>query len=120
MSTASTDGSVTPAGQLVPARLAAVIGGVTLRERYRIGNLPVPHRGMGEVWQARDVLLDRQGVVKFLTSHTGADPVRRFRREALLTARLTHPGAPRIFDLGEHAGRPYLVLELIDGVTLAD
>ncbi len=46
--------------------------------------------------------------------------LRRFRREALLTARLDHPGVPAVYDLGEHHGRPYLVLQKIDGITLAD
>jgi hypothetical protein len=48
------------------------------------------------------------------------DLVRRFHREALLTARLDHPGVPAVYDLGEQGGRPYLVLQRIEGITLAD
>lgn len=91
-----------------------------LNERYRLDRYPLAHNGMGEVWTARDTRLDRPVIVKFLTITSDVDLTRRFAREARLTARLDHPGVPRVFDLGEHQGRPYLVLEKIDGVTLAD
>ncbi|WP_233606637.1 serine/threonine-protein kinase [Micromonospora sp. Llam0] len=79
------------------------------------------HKGMGEVWPARDILLERQVIVKFVDPATlDPDMVRRFRREALLTARLDHPGVPAIHDLGDHEGQPYVVLQRIDGTTLTD
>ncbi|WFE59284.1 serine/threonine-protein kinase [Micromonospora sp. WMMD712] len=79
------------------------------------------HKGMGEVWPARDTLLDRQVIVKFVSATLPApEAVRRFRREALLTARLDHPGVPAVYDLGHEAGRPYVVFQKIDGLTLAD
>ena len=46
--------------------------------------------------------------------------MRRFRREALLTARLDHPGVPAVYDLGEHDGHPYVVLQKINGIALSD
>ncbi|MFY1670222.1 protein kinase domain-containing protein [Plantactinospora sp. WMMB334] len=76
---------------------------------------------MAEVWPARDTLLDRPVVVKVVNAAgLNAELVRRIRREALLTARLDHPGVPAIHDLGEYDGRPYVVLEKIDGIDLAD
>jgi hypothetical protein len=76
---------------------------------------------MGQVWRAQDTLLDRPVIVKFVdAAMLDADLVRRFRREALLTARLDHPGVPTVHDLGEHAGQPYVVLQSIDGITLTD
>jgi len=92
-----------------------------LKDRYVVGRLPLAHNGMGEVWPARDTLLDRAVIVKSINpSLMDADLARRFRREALLTARLTHPGVPSVFDLGEHGGRPYLVLQRIEGIALSD
>lgn len=92
-----------------------------LKDRYALGRFPLAHHGMGEVWPARDILLERDVIVKVIAgSSMEAELVRRFRREALLTARLAHPGVPAVFDLGEHKGRPYLVLERIDGVPLDD
>ncbi|WP_307804505.1 serine/threonine-protein kinase, partial [Micromonospora echinofusca] len=95
--------------------------GTSLKDRYRLGRLPLAHKGMGEVWPAQDLLLDRPVIVKFVNpTMMDADLVRRFRREALLTARLDHPGVPAVYDLGEHAGRPYVILQKIKGVTLTD
>lgn len=96
------------------------MAGGTLNDRYQLDRYPVAHSGMAEVWPARDVRLDRPVIIKILTSTANVDLVRRFRREALLHSRLTHPGVPRIFDMHHQDGRPYLVLEKIDGVTLAD
>ncbi|WBB79290.1 protein kinase [Micromonospora sp. WMMD882] len=95
--------------------------GTNLKNRYTLGRYPLAHKGMGEVWPARDVLLDRQVIVKVVDSaRMDADLLRRFRREALLTVRLEHPGVPAVYDLDSHDGRPYVVLERIDGITLAD
>jgi hypothetical protein len=76
---------------------------------------------MGEVWPAHDTVLDRPVIVKFVNSATmSVDLARRFRREALLTARLDHPGVPAIYDLDDHHGRPYLVMQRIEGTSLSD
>ncbi|WP_229403581.1 serine/threonine-protein kinase [Micromonospora okii] len=95
--------------------------GEQLKERFTLGRYPLAHKGMGEVWPARDTLLDRPVIVKFVSAAgLNAEAVRRFRREALLTARLDHPGVPAVYDLGQQAGRPYVVLQKIDGITLTD
>ncbi|MEU7874308.1 serine/threonine-protein kinase [Dactylosporangium sp. NPDC049140] len=75
---------------------------------------------MADVWTARDTVLDREVIVKVGPAGMDADLLRRFTREALLTARLIHPGVPTIHDFDMHDGRPYLILEKINGPTLAD
>lgn len=98
-----------------------MVPGTSLKDRYRLGRFPLAHKGMGEVWPAQDTLLDRPVIVKFVdATRLDRDLLRRFRREALLTARLDHPGVPAVYDLGEHDGQPYVVLQKIDGITLAD
>jgi serine/threonine protein kinase len=77
---------------------------------------------MGEVRRARDTVLDREVAVKLLSPAFAQDAsVReRFSREARLVARLSHPGIVTVFDSGVEDGRPYIVMELVDGITLAD
>ncbi|MBQ1052184.1 serine/threonine protein kinase [Micromonospora sp. C51] len=99
--------------------LSPVVPSTSLKDRYRLARYPLAHKGMSEVWPAHDALLDRPVIVKFVAA-TDLDLVRRFRREALLTARLDHPGVPAVYDLGEHAGHPYAVLQKINGVALSD
>ncbi|MEU5725000.1 serine/threonine-protein kinase [Micromonospora sp. NPDC047738] len=96
-----------------------MVAGASLKNRYNVSRLPLAHKGMGEVWTAHDTLLDR-GVIVKVVSALSDDLVRRFRREALLTARLDHPGVPAVYDLGEHNGLPYVVLQKVDGITLSD
>ncbi|MER7002762.1 serine/threonine-protein kinase, partial [Dactylosporangium sp. NPDC000555] len=100
-------------------KLTDVMADARLKGRYVVDRLPLAHSGMGEVWRAWDTLLDRPVIVKSLAA-TNSDLALRFRREALLTARLDHPGVPAIFDLGEDHGRLFLVLQRIEGITLAD
>jgi eukaryotic-like serine/threonine-protein kinase len=78
--------------------------------------------GMGEVYLARDTRLDRQVAIKALPDHLASDSDRlaRFQREAKVLASLSHPGIGAIYGLEESAGRQYLVLEFVDGETLAD
>lgn len=77
--------------------------------------------GMGVVYEARDTALGRRVAVKLLRPEVrDAGLVARFRREAEAVARLTHPNVVPIHAVGEWAGRPYLVLELVPGGTLAD
>ncbi|MEV0609522.1 protein kinase [Polymorphospora rubra] len=98
-----------------------MVSGTSLKDRYLVGRFPVPHRGLGEVWRAYDTLLERPVIVKLVGAGTmDRDLIRRFRRETLLTARLDHPGVPAVYDLGEHEGRPYVVLEYIAGLNLTD
>ncbi|MFI6229264.1 protein kinase [Micromonospora echinospora] len=94
---------------------------MSLKDRYTLGRYPLAHKGMGEVWPARDTQLDRAVIVKFVsTARLNADLMRRLRREALLTARLDHPGVPAVYAFDQHAGLPYVVLQKVEGITLAD
>ena len=74
---------------------------------------------MGEVYKARDTRLDRVVAIKILPS---ADPElrQRFEREAKTIASLTHPHICTLFDVGHEAGTDYLVMEYLEGETLAD
>ena len=78
--------------------------------------------GMGEVWQARDTKLDRDVALKVLPEAFTADPDRlaRFEREAKMLASLNHPNIGSIYGLEEAEGVRALVLELVEGPTLAD
>ena len=77
--------------------------------------------GMGEVYKAKDTRLDRTVAIKVLPDHVSRDPDRRarFEREAKSIAGLTHPNICTLHDVGEHAGSMFLVMELLDGETLA-
>jgi hypothetical protein len=77
--------------------------------------------GMGEIWEADDTLLGRRVAVKVLAAELAGDraAVRRFRREARATARLAHPNVTRVFDFVD-GETPFLVLELLEGHTLAE
>ena len=78
--------------------------------------------GMGEVYQARDTKLDRDVALKVLPEAFTADPDRlaRFEREAKVLASLNHPNIGHIYGLEEAEGTKALVLELVEGPTLAD
>lgn len=78
--------------------------------------------GMGEVYRARDSKLGRDVALKVLPSAFVADAERmaRFEREARLLAALNHPNIAAIYGLEESAGMPALVMELVEGPTLAD
>jgi serine/threonine-protein kinase len=91
-----------------------------LNGRYRM-EAPLATGGMGEVWAARDLLLDRPVAVKVLGRAIAGDgrAAERLRREARAAGRLEHPNIARVLDLGEHEGRPYLVMELLEGESLA-
>ena len=78
--------------------------------------------GMGEVYRARDLKLKREVAIKILPEEFSrdADRVSRFQREAEVLASLNHPNIAGIHDLAEANGSRYLVLELVEGETLAD
>jgi Tol biopolymer transport system component len=77
---------------------------------------------MGEVYRARDSQLDRPVAIKILTSskHATSLQLERFQREARAIARITHPHICTIHDVGEVDGVPFLVMELLEGETLAE
>src|ERR1700757_5206396 len=78
--------------------------------------------GMGEVYRARDTKLKRDVAIKILPGEFSrdADRVSRFQREAEVLAALNHPNIAAIHDLREANGSLFLVLELVEGETLAD
>ena len=78
---------------------------------------------MGVVYRARDAVLDRSVAIKVLNEkyHPGSFPARRFLDEAKITAQLQHPAIPPVHQVGELPdGRPFLVMKLIKGCTLAE
>jgi serine/threonine protein kinase len=78
--------------------------------------------GMGEVYRARDTRLDRTVAIKILPEHLSSDPGRRarFEREAHSISALSHPNICALFDIGDQDGIHYVVLEYLEGRTLAD
>ena len=90
-----------------------------LGERYRLETL-IGRGGMASVWQATDTVLDRAVAVKRLHANLIADEehLERFRREARVVARLSHPNLVHLLDRGEDAEGPYLVMELVEGENL--
>jgi len=78
--------------------------------------------GMGEVYRARDTKLGREVAIKVLPEEVAADPERlaRFEGEARVLASMNHPHIAQIYGLEEDHGKRFLVLELVDGETLAD
>src|SRR5687767_13118947 len=83
---------------------------------------PLGQGGMGEVYRARDTKLNRDVALKILPEAFATDPDRlaRFRREAQVLASLNHPNIGHIYGLEDTGGSLALVLELIEGPTLAD
>lgn len=83
---------------------------------------PLGAGGMGEVWRAKDTRLDREVAVKILPAGFSADPQlrARFDREAKTISQLNHPNVCSLFDVGHSEGVDFLVMELLDGESLAD
>ncbi len=76
--------------------------------------------GMGAVYEGRDTRLDRAVAIKVLRDEVGERRVSWLRREAAAMAKLSHPGVAEVFDFGESEAGPFVVMELIRGVTLAE
>src|SRR5580698_1677933 len=83
---------------------------------------PLGAGGMGEVYRARDTRLDRTVAIKVLPSHLSADPElkQRFDREAKAISALQHPNICTLHDVGSQNGVDFLVMEYLEGQTLAD
>ena len=89
--------------------------------RYRLER-PLGHGGMATVYLGRDSELDRLVAVKVLAESLAGDEAfrRRFLREARLAARLSHPNVVGVYDAGEDAAGPFIVMEYVEGRTLAE
>jgi Protein kinase domain/PASTA domain len=92
-----------------------------LADRYQLGEL-IATGGMGTVHRAVDTHLGRPVAVKVLKRVLADDAtfLERFRREARAAAAISHPGVARVYDYGERSSEPFIVMELVDGDTLAD
>jgi serine/threonine protein kinase len=90
-------------------------------ERYRRMHV-LGHGGMATVELAHDLELDRPVAIKRLAEHLASNGEfkQRFLREARLAARLSHPNIVAVYDVGEENGLPFIVMEYVEGETLAD
>ena len=98
---------------------------MTLQAGVRLGPYEIVSAlgagGMGEVFRARDTRLDRSVAIKVLSPRLSSDPIfrERFDREARAISALSHPHICTLHDVGEHEGTAFLVMEHVDGETLA-
>jgi serine/threonine protein kinase len=78
--------------------------------------------GMGTVYKGRDPFLDRAVALKTISPELAANPefLNRFQREARAAARLQHPNIVTVYELGDVAGTPFIAMELLDGMDLAE
>jgi protein kinase-like protein len=99
---------------------------VTLTPGTKLGDYEVKgllgSGGMGEVYRARDTRLGRDVAIKVLPGYLPQDPdrLRQFEQEARAAAALNHPNILAVFQMGTYEGAPYLVSELLEGVTLRE
>ncbi|MFB2580053.1 protein kinase [Herbiconiux sp. P15] len=94
--------------------------GVTFGGRYELSSR-IAIGGMGEVWQATDLVIGRTVAIKILKDEYLGDPgfLERFRAEARHAALVNHEGIANVFDYGEEEGSAYLVMELVPGEALS-
>jgi serine/threonine protein kinase len=92
-----------------------------LSERYRLEG-QIGQGGMGVVYAGTDTVLRRRVAIKVLRPQLAADDdfVRRFYSEAQHAAKLSHPNIVNIYDVGREGESYYIVMELVDGATLAE
>lgn len=94
--------------------------GTLLNERYRLDS-ELGRGGMGDVYRARDTLLERNVAVKVVSADAlGVEGGARLLHEAKATAKLNHPNIVSVYDAGEVEGSPYIVMEWVEGESLYD
>ena len=100
----------------------ALLPAVTLSPGVRVGRYQIERElgrgGMGIVYMARDVTLDRRVALKLLHARRHEEAQARLLREAQVMAKLAHPNVVPVFELGEWRNEVFLVMELVNGVTL--
>lgn len=106
---------------MVSSAFPAMVPGLVLNERYTLVGF-LARGGMAEVWEGRDLILDRSVAVKILQPQLARDAAvrERFRREAVIAARLSHPGVVTTYDTGIDGAVAYIVMELVRGSTLRE
>src|SRR5688500_6011785 len=97
-----------------------LIPGTLLADRYRVLGL-IGRGGMGEVYRAEDLRLGQHVALKFLPPAVAEDPQRlaQFHHEVRIARQVSHRNVCRVYDIGEHHGRVFLTMELVDGEDLS-
>ena len=99
----------------------SVKDGIILGKRYEVLS-KVGAGGMADIYKGRDRMLNRYVAIKVLKKEYKEDEnfVRKFRSEAQAAAGLMHPNIVNVYDVGEDRGLYYMVMELVDGITMKE
>jgi CHASE2 domain-containing sensor protein/predicted Ser/Thr protein kinase len=117
-------GGVTGGGGFTPAPGGPVLPGALFGQRYAVEK-HLGRGGMGDVYLVRDTRMDRRAALKTIRMDTDLDPKQvielrqRFYREGKTAGQLTHPNIVTVYDVGEDLGMSYIVMEYVEGDTLA-
>jgi serine/threonine protein kinase len=112
------ESQVTRIFDLDQMRSSAIAPGAVLRQRYSLES-EIGSGGMGVVYRATDLELKREVAVKVLSGPPSSEASQRLIREARAAAALNHPHIISVYDVGEFEGRPFFVMELVEGPSLS-